>query len=701
MSVFKRFHPQLQENIVTRLGWKSLREVQELSGQAILDNYNCLILAPTAGGKTESAFFPIISQILTEKIEGTQCIYISPIKALLNNQEERLDIYTSMVGLNRFKWHGDAKKKDKTNFIKNPSEILMITPESLEVMLISASVPHAKIFENLKFIVVDEIHSLANCDRGSHLMAILERLQKYSKFDFQRIGLSATVGNPDEILDWLQGSSKHPKIIINPPKIKSSKKIEVKYLDENLMLEEVSIRGYGKKSLFFTDSRARAEKVAKKLKESEIDIYVHHSSVSREEREIAEEKVTKGKNVAVVCTSTLELGIDVGELDLIFQSESPSTVSSFLQRMGRTGRRENTIANTTFFTTTSESMLQAIALVELAKEHWVENVKIDLKAWHILVHQLMALCLQFGAISRIKVWDILNQTSSFKKISDKEFNNLVNHLIKNSYLSEESGLLSMGIKAEKTFGYKNFMEIYSVFSTPVDYKVITVGGQLLGTIEWQFADVLEENFCFILSANSWIVKRIDHDKLMVWVEKAPFGKAPKWGGFSPHILSYNVCRKIKQILTDDKIYPYCDSKTQEKLKEVRNDKYFLSNSFAPIQVEMPHVIWWTYAGARINNTIKYIFQKLLSCDVISNNYFLKFKVSQTTIIEIEEMILKMKNPSFWENKELILSISKILPKHHLSKFQDCLPERLEMDLIANAFLDIPSTISFLEKINLN
>lgn len=702
MSIFKRFHPRLQEAIVSRLGWKSLREVQELSSQAILDNKNAIILAPTAGGKTEAAFFPVISKMLDESLEGTQCIYISPIRALLNNQEERLGIYSEMVGLNRFKWHGESKKKDKNNFIKEPAEILMITPESLEVMLISSSVPNSKIFKNLKFVVIDEIHALANCDRGSHLMSILERLRNYSDFDFQRIGLSATVGNFEEILDWLQGSSKNEKIVINPPKPKSSKKIEVKYLDEIAMTQEVAVRGYGKKSLFFTDSRARAEKVGQALKNKNIDIFVHHSSISREEREIAEEKVTHGKNVSIICTSTLELGIDVGELDLIFQAESTSTVASFLQRMGRTGRRPNTISNMTFFTTEQETMLQAIAIVELAKEHWVEDVKMDFKAWHILVHQLMALCLQFGAISRNKVWKHIQYSSPFKQISEIDFNILVSHLISTDYISEESGLLSMGIQAEKIFGRKNFMELYSVFTSPVDYKVNTLGGQVLGSVEWEFADMLEEDYCFILSGKGWIVKRIEHSQREVWVDKAPKGKAPKgkapkWGGFGPHILSYNLCRKIKQVLTDNQNYIYCDPKTIEKLNELRADKQFLNNGFAPIQITMPNILWWTYAGARINNTLKYSFQKLLNCEVVSNNYFLKFKFEETNTSKIEDIILRMKEKEFWNN-EFISSISKMLPKHRLSKFQNCLPEKLQSDLIANEFLDITKTIEFIRNI---
>ncbi|PKL77924.1 MAG: DEAD/DEAH box helicase [Candidatus Melainabacteria bacterium HGW-Melainabacteria-1] len=697
MSVFKRYHPRLQQAIVSRLGWRGLREVQELASQAILDGNNAVVLAPTAGGKTEAAFFPILSQLLTSPETGTQCLYISPIRALLNNQEERLGLYTEMVGMHRFKWHGEAKPKDKQAFLREPCELLMTTPESLEVMLISPSVPARKIFEQLRYVVIDEIHALADCDRGSHLMAVLERLRQLSRCDFQRIGLSATVGNVAEILSWLQGSSGHPGLVITPHRPPSKKQLEVKYLDEVDLANEVGRRAYGKKSLFFTDSRRRAETVSQSLADKNVDIFVHHSSISREERELAEKKVTSGKNVAIVCTSTLELGIDVGELDLIFQAEAPSSVASFLQRMGRTGRREGAIANTTFLTTSSEAMVQAIGLIELAREHWVEDVKLDFSAWHILVHQIMAMCLQSGAVRRSQIWQTLTGASCFKAISEASFHCLLDYLKAEDYLSEESGLLSMGLKAEKTFGRKNFLELYSVFTSPVAYKVLSMGGQLLGSIDWQFADVIELDTCFLLAGKGWIVKRIGHSEKTVWAEKAPQGKAPKWGGFAPMMLSYRLCRKVRDILVSDQEYPYCDAASLKRLFELRQDRYFLANHFAPLQVVDKQMLWWTHAGGRINNTLRYALSHELSCEITSNNYYLKFTGDLLSEKVLKNRLKTMAEPDYWLDQKLISALQHQLPELRLSKYQPCLPKQMQLELVAKEYLDLNQAQTFIER----
>jgi ATP-dependent Lhr-like helicase len=203
VSVFSRLAPRLQEAIVARLGWSSLRPVQEQAGEALLAGANAVILAPTAGGKTEASMFPTISQMVESAPDGVGALYIAPIKALLNNQAERLGLYTEMVGMRRFVWHGDTDDSSRRKFLKEPAELLMTTPESLEVMLVSQRVDEAKLFGDLRIVVIDEVHALAGSDRGAHLMSVLERIARLSRHDLQRVGLSATVGNPAAILSWL------------------------------------------------------------------------------------------------------------------------------------------------------------------------------------------------------------------------------------------------------------------------------------------------------------------------------------------------------------------------------------------------------------------------------------------------------------------------------------------------------------------
>lgn len=401
MSVFSRFPPRLQEAIVSRLGWSSLRPVQELASEALLDGKNALILAPTAGGKTEAAMFPFLARLMTEATEGLGLLYIAPLKALLNNQEERLGQYTEMVGLRRFLWHGDVRPSRKESFKRDPDEVLMTTPESLEVMLLSARVPHPKLFKHLRYIVIDEIHAFAGTDRGAHLMAVLERIRRHTPHDLQRAGLSATVGNPADILRWMQGSSGRDGVVIDPPKVLTPKDIRITLHDSiQTMASRAGALAYGKKSLFFCQTRSLTESVAERMRDRGTDVFVHHSSVSPEERGEAEQRFHQGTNAAIVCTSTLELGIDVGDLDLVLQANAPSTVSAFLQRLGRTGRRPGQRANTTFFCEDPETLLQALAIVELAREHWVEPVPRNDRCWPVLVHQLFASPFSSGPSAR-------------------------------------------------------------------------------------------------------------------------------------------------------------------------------------------------------------------------------------------------------------------------------------------------------------
>jgi ATP-dependent helicase Lhr and Lhr-like helicase len=203
MSVFSRLPERLQHAIANELGFSSLRDVQELAGEAILDGKNAVVLAPTAGGKTEAATFPVIGALLQDPPRGVGALYVAPIKALLNNQEVRLGQYTEMVGLRRFVWHGDTQPGDKAGFLRNPADLTMTTPESIEVMLMSPRVPADVLFADLRVAVIDEVHAFAGTDRGAHLMSVLERLAALSKHDVQRVGLSATVGNPEQIARWL------------------------------------------------------------------------------------------------------------------------------------------------------------------------------------------------------------------------------------------------------------------------------------------------------------------------------------------------------------------------------------------------------------------------------------------------------------------------------------------------------------------
>lgn len=699
MPAFARFPPRLQEAIVSRLGWTSLRPVQELAGDAILDGKNAVVLAPTAGGKTEASIFPALAGLVEREPDGIGVIYIAPIKALLNNQEERLGNYAEMVGLRRFVWHGDVADTAKRRFVREPAEILMTTPESLEVMLVSSRTPVARLFKDLRLVVIDEVHALAGSDRGAHLMSVLERLAPFSQNDVQRVGLSATVGNPDQILTWLKGSSRREGVVVDPPKVPAKRELLIG-LHESVasLANDAAARAAGKKSLFFCQSRSLTESVAERMRGQETDVFVHHSSVSLEERRAAEERFHHGTNACIVCTSTLELGIDVGDLDLVFQANAPSTVSSFLQRMGRTGRRSGTTANTTFLCENPEAVLQAVALIELAREGWVERVPQSGRCWPVLVHQLLALTLQFGAISPERCWEQLSCVPDFYGIARAEFDQVVEHMKREDYLFESGGLLSMGQKAERAFGKKNFLELYAVFSSPVLYRVVTKVGRDLGSLEQDFVDRLVEDMSsFLLGGRAWAVERVNHQDRQVIVHEAPGGMKPSWGGFVPQLLGFELCQRMRRVLAEDVRYPYVDEPGFRHIDEKRNDLgALLQRSTLPIQIDGDSARWWTFAGGRINHTLKYGLEVTEGWKVVADNFQLRVEGDGVSYDAIRAASARMASPDFWGAPDMRRAVLGRLPGYRLSKFQDCLPESFALEVIETYLLDVEGTVRWLE-----
>lgn len=699
-SVFHRFPARLREGIASRLGWSSLRPVQELAGHAILDGKNCVVLAPTAGGKTEASMFPVLAGLVERPPEAVGAIYVAPIKALLNNQTDRLGIYTEMVGLRRFVWHGDATDAGKRAFLAEPTELLMTTPESLEVMLLSSRVPHVRLFQDVQYVVIDEVHAMAGTDRGSHLMSVLERLFRHSRYDVQRVGLSATVGNPTDILTWMQGTSKRSAIVINPPKQPSNKDIKVLLLGgASAIANRASEMAVGRKSLFYCQSRALTEDIARRMGEREVDVFVHHSSVSREERAEAEHRFHHGANACIVCTSTLELGIDVGDLDLVLQANAPSTVSSFLQRMGRTGRREGQRSNTTFFCEDPEIVLQAVAIVELAKRGWVESVPPQTRAWPVLVHQLLAMTLQFGSIGAEDAWSILSRVPDFAAIQRSEFDTLIAHMLATDYLFQANGKLLMGGAAERAYGRKNFMELYAVFSTPQLYTVVTEAGHPIGSLEQDFVDKLEaELSSFLLGGRAWTVVHVNHEERRVRVRLSTDGKKPKWGGFAPQLLSYELCQSMAEQLCAAGRVPYINDAAQAYLDEARSElgPLLLSPGYH-FQRDDGRLLWWTFAGGRINHTIKHGLMAQYGWKVIADNVRLRIDDDMATMSHLDSAIAAMKQESFWSDPKVAAAIQAQLPEYRLSKFQPALPKAVVTEMIASYLLDVPCTVRFLQR----
>lgn len=692
-SVFTRYPDRLQAAIVARLGWSSLRPVQELASEAILNGDNVIILAPTAGGKTEASLFPLLAQLIENEPQGVGVIYIAPIKALLNNQAQRLGMYTEMVGLSRFLWHGDIKPSEKKAFLRQPTAILMTTPESLEVMLTSAGVDHHRLFADLRAIVIDEVHALAGSDRGAHLLSVLERICALSRQDVQRIGLSATVGNPAAILGWLQGSSQRPGQIVNPPPVPNRKEIRIYWRESvSAMAQAASQVAMGHKSLLFCQSRALAESMAAQLQQTGTEIFIHHSSVALEERSLAEARFQAGQNTCIVCTSTLELGIDVGDLDYVLQANAPTTVSAFLQRLGRTGRRGGS-ANTTFFVDSAATLLQAIAIVELARRRWVEPVVINSRNWSVLVQQILALAMQGKGISPTIAWSQLAKVADFQGINRLEYDQLIRHLLDKGYLDYVDGLVVLGRQAEQEFGRKNFLALYAVFTQIQQYEVYTTQGQSIGCLEAKFVDTLNpEVSCFLLGGRAWLTQRIDHDQHRVEVQTAPQGQRPSWGGFVPQSLSWQICQEMAAILRNDTEISYLDSLAQQALAESRQD--YRENFLTPLQWPAEQrAVLWTYAGDQINRALKYGLEHHWGWQVQANNLQVKVSGEHLTPNSLRKALTEVTQPEFWQAPDTVAFLQDRLPGYRFSKFQQVLPPVFAGEVVQANLLDLPGTIA--------
>ena len=425
------------------------------------------------------------------------------------------------------------------------------------------------------------------------------------------------------------------------------------------------------------------------------------SAVSKEEREIAEASFHRGSDACIVCTSTLELGIDVGDLDRVLQSEAPDTVGSFLQRMGRTGRRKGQVANSTFFCETEEGVLQATALIELAKSGWVEDVEVNDRCWPVLIHQLLAMSLASNGISADDAWNHLSVVPDFKGIGRDEFDGLIAWMLEDASLVLASSQLVLGPKAERRFGLKNFMELFAVFSSPQSYAVQTQNGQPLGTLNQAFVDRLVDNVsCFLLSGRAWAVVHVHHDDRRVVVISAPRGRQPTWGGYLPQFLEHTLCQKILDISTSSEKYRYLSAEAATIVNDHRTEmRRFLRPKTGGIQVVNDEFRWWTFAGGRINSTLRYALSSVdESWLVTPDNYAVAVRGNNLDDRAFQAAISQLGEQDLWDNEAFWDNVAGSLPSYRLSKFQPLMPPWIEREVVATYLLDIAGAWQWISSI---
>lgn len=686
MSVFDRLHPALQHHIVNSLGWRELRPVQDLSIDACLDGANLVILAPTAGGKTEAAFFPVISKMLAESWVGLSVLYVSPIRALLNNQEQRLQRYFQLVGRRATCWHGDTTQGDKHRMVDDPPDCLLTTPESLEVILVSSKIEHREFFKNVQIVVIDELHAFAGDDRGWHLLSVFSRIQRLARRDLQRLGLSATVGNPMEMLAWLSsGSTRDRRVIAPAPSVKQAPDVQLDHVGSLTNAAKIiSLLHQGEKRLVFCDSRSRVEQLALRLRERGVETFVSHSSLGVEERRAAELAFARRQNCVIVATSSLELGLDVGDLDRVIQIDAPPTVSSFLQRMGRTGRRPGIRANCLFLTTTDDGLLRAAATIALWREGFVEPVVAPPKPFHILAQQLMALVLQERGIGQHGWLEWVADVPSFAEMDPAKIGDLVQYLLTARILWSDNGILSFAPEGEALFGKKNFLELLSVFSSPPLFKVLS-GQKELGFVhESTFYKREEGPAILVLAGRCWRTNHLDWKRRIAHVEPTEERGRSRWLG-EGQFLSYGVCQSIRHILATETTEDYWSQRATSSLNELRNEYPWLAlGSTCIVRHANGEIRWWTFGGG-IANTLLAGHLKA-SIDATADNLAIRFRA--TDDVDRVQDCLREIDP---------LAIQTVANSNAIDglKFSDALPPALANEVICARLADAEAVRSVL------
>jgi len=603
-------HPGVLHHVVNTLGWSDLRPLQQAAIEPVRGGLDCLLLAPTAGGKTEAASFPLLSEMAEAQWTGLSVLYITPLRALLNNLQPRLAGYASWVGRRVELWHGDTSAGARKRLLADPPDILLTTPESLEAMLVSTGVDHRALFSGVRTVVVDELHAFAGDDRGWHLLSVLQRLEHLAGRHIQRIGLTATVGNPDELLSWLQGGNSVSVGVVVAPEatVLGSPDITIDYVGSvpNAAKVVASLH-QGEKRLVFSDSRAQAESMAAALRERGIITFVSHSSLSAEERRRSEEAFADARDCVVVATSTLELGIDVGDLDRVIQLESPRTVASFLQRLGRTGRRAGTNRNCLFLATSEEALLRTVALTSLWSTGFVEPVSPPVLPRHIAAQQFLALALQegsFGTRTWPEWWGQLSVMDEGQVILD--------YLIGNEFLEVDSGMAFIGRNSEKHFGRRHFMELLSAFTSDPQ-MIVLVGRTEIGSVSPLSLTSRQAEGrprVLVLSGRTWRVTDIDWSRKRIQVvEHAGAGRS-RWAGALPE-LSSALTGEIRKVLLGANPPVELSNRAVTTLERVRVERELhVDQDKLVVERGKSDQMWWTFAGTRANGSISAALDQL-------------------------------------------------------------------------------------------
>ena len=735
MAVFDLYAPFVQDYIYRR-NWQNLRAIQVAAAEAIFHTEeNVLLTASTASGKTEAAFFPILSLLHQNPPSSVGCIYIGPLKALINDQFSRLTELCEEGNIPVWHWHGDVAQSHKAKLMKHPSGILQITPESLEAMLLHKHAAIPRLFGDLRFVVIDEVHSLLRGDRGGQTLCLIQRLSRLAGVNPRRIGLSATVGDPEgtgaflalgtgrqTLIPKIQAPGSSWRLSMEHFFVKDVQAAEGKDIPDALpVLEEKTDTapqnadpglGYiyehtrGKKCLLFVNSREECETVTTTLRQycemnHEADRFlIHHGNLSASYRETAEAMMKDDSQyLTTVTTATLELGIDIGRLERAFQIDAPWTVSSFLQRMGRTGRRDAP-AEMWFVIREDEpevramlpstipwKLLQGIALVQLyLEERWCEPPRLNRLPYSLLYHQTMSTLASCGELSPAALADRVLTLPYFHRVSQQDYKVLLRHLLATDHIQQtEQGGLIVGLAGERVV---NSFKFYGVFVESEEYTV-RCESQELGTVV-QPPPVGEK---VAIAGHVWEVLDVDHKRHLVYCRQVK-GRIPAYFGECPGDLHTRVLRRMRQVLQEDTRYPYLMKNAVARLGQARYTAAQSGTTDSPM-ISLGGRMWcllpWvgTYAFLAMERFLKIKCGNRLGLKNFDSArpYYMQFTMS----VSLEDFYRIVAEEAAKPIDPLELVYPKELPV--FDKYDEFLPEELVRKGFALGVLDVEEMLS--------
>lgn len=675
-------------------GWPSLTKIQNASIKAFYTTNNNLILsAPTASGKTEACFLPAISKVSSWD-KGIKILYISPLIALINDQFKRISDMCLDMDIPITSWHGEASQSKKEKIIENPRGIVLITPESIEAMLVNKSELAKTFFLDVEYIIVDEIHSFLWGNRGLQLKSLLERILRYTYNTPRMIGLSATIGEDNyDLAKEFFNNGLDTNILVD--KSRNDLDFTIDYFNtEKVSLDVISkLREYALDGpmLIFPNSRDKVETIAVKLnqlfkeKGEDIKVFAHHSSVSKQKRSEIENfaKEAKKEKFAICATSTLELGIDIGAVTSVCQYGSAHNVLTLAQRLGRSGRISKTSILHQISTNPWE-LLESLATIKLYQDSILDPIEKTAKAYDVFAHQVLSSLLEnFGM--DIDEYKYLNKTlTSFSDITDEEFEKISEFLQKEDYIEIIENQVIAGTAIEKLMTKGNF---YNQFVLSGVYNVYNDKGKI-GELEIRPEVQVDNNI--YLAGSIWRITQILYKNKKILVEKANAGKAPKFSGIGDMDVSKLVRNKMKKILKNpDKIFDNDEiNEVIDNLKEEFSDDDYLFVS-GKDQISLR-----TFQSSKVNRTLAIMLniasnsKKFINDEVDSSikgpdiiRYFDEIKIKK---IEKEDIF------KFFKENEIFLQTYL-----NANKYMVLVPDDLKIDYIIRNRLDLEACYKYL------